>query len=181
MLTTAGMLTGALVAIGAVLALWTVLFGFLSFDGSIGQLFTLDMFWSLVDALLRYTAFGAGVFIALRLVAPIVGSSSWQLTVRNGIIATIFGALAAFLFGSIVSGIAAVTIGAYPFGYSLDAGIDPLRIQYGIQNVLAGALTPLLEWLPLTVLACVFLKLWLAAHPTIVVTARDRDAVSARS
>jgi hypothetical protein len=86
--------------------------------------------------------------------------------------------LVALAFSALVSLIAAVTIGAYPFGYSLDAGVDGNHIQFGIQNAIAGALTPLVGWLPLTVLACVFLKLWLDVHPP-TAPATSRASVSA--
>jgi hypothetical protein len=183
-LISAGILTGALVVLGIVLALWSIAFGFLNFGGSIAEFFTAGMFWSLLTAFLHYAAFGVGVFVSLRFAAPVTDANSWRRVVRSGVIATIFGAVSAFIYGAIVSAIAAVTIGAYPFGYSLDAAVDPSRIQYGLQNVVAGALTPLLAWLPLTVLACVFLKLWLSAHPMIIdqtnAAARDRVAVSAK-
>jgi len=164
-LSTAGIAAGVLVAQAIIVGLWNIVFGYLAFGGTAGGIFSANLFWTLLIGLLHYAAFGFGVFVALRFVVPVSAHDSWRRTATRGILATVFGAIAALVFEVIVSLIAAVTIGAYPFGYSLDAAVDANRIQYGIQNTLAGAIAPLIEWLPLVVLACVFLKLWLVAHP----------------
>jgi hypothetical protein len=179
-LATAGIVAGALVVQAVIVGLWNIVFGYLSFGGTAGAIFSVNLFWTLLTDLLHYAAFGFGVFAALRFIVPVGEHDSWRRTVTRGILATAIGAIAALVFEGIVSLIAAVTIGAYPFGYSLDAAVDPNRIQYGFQNTLAGAMTPLIEWLPLVVLACVFLKLWLVAHPVAVET-RDPASVAAKS
>jgi hypothetical protein len=164
-LTAAGLIAAALAVQGLVLALWSTAIGIAGFGLTSGQLFSAGLFWTLLVSLLHYAAFGLGVYLSLRFLAPIGGQDSWRQAITRAVIATISGAILALAFSALVSLVAAITIGAYPFGYSLDAGVDGSRIQYGIQNAIAGALTPLLGWLPLTVLGVVFLKLWLAAHP----------------
>jgi hypothetical protein len=167
-LITAAIVAGVLVAQGVIVGIWNIVFGYGVLGGSIVQIvevFNVNLFWTLLTGLLHYAAFGAGVFLAIRFIAPLSAEVSWRRTITRGIVATVSGAIAAVIFDCVVSVIAAITIGPYPFGYALDAAVDPTRIQYGIQNTVAAAITPLIEWLPLVVLACVFLKLWLAAHP----------------
>jgi hypothetical protein len=164
-LTTAGIVAGVLLIQGLIVGVWNIAFGYFAFGGSVGELVGPNLFWSLFWSLLHYAAFGFGVFVSIRYIAPVTGACAWRHAVIRGVIATICGAVFAVVYGVVASGIAAITVGAYPFGYSLDAAVDPIRIQFGIQNVVAGSLTPLVEWLPLTVLACVLLKLWRAGHP----------------
>ena len=53
------------------------------------------MGWSLLTALLHYAAFGAGVFLSLRFIAPVTASDSWRQTVARAIVATVCGFLIA--------------------------------------------------------------------------------------
>jgi hypothetical protein len=177
-LTVAACIAAALAVQGLVLGLWSTGIDVAGFGEPLAQLFGPDLFWALLVSLLHYAAFGLGVFLTLRFLAPIAAQDSWRRTVVRGIIATVGGAIVALAFSVLVSLIAAVTIGAYPFGYSLDAAIDGNRIQFGIQNAIAGALTPLVGWLPITVLGVVFLRLWIAAHPA-APAVKDRASVSA--
>jgi hypothetical protein len=177
-LTTAAIITAALVVQGIVLGLWQTGFEMISFGPTLGQLFGVNFVWTLLLQLLHYAAFGAGVYVAIRYIAVIGAGDTWRQAITRGIIATIGGAVAALVFGAIVSLIAAITIGPFPFGQSLNSNFNPLQFQYGLQNMLAGALTPLIQWLPMTVLGCVFLKLWLAAHPE--VESLKQPALSAR-
>jgi hypothetical protein len=176
-LVTAGVLAAVLAVQGLLLALWSTGIGLSEFGLPAGVVFGAGLFWSLLTSLLHYAAFGLGVFLVLRFSAPIATRGSWGSTIVRGIVATIGGAVVAFAFSALVSMIAAVTIGSYPFGYALDAGVDGNRVQYGIQNAVAGALTPLIGWLPITVLAVVLLRLWLAAHP-LPALPKDRASVS---
>jgi hypothetical protein len=176
-LTTAALIAAALAVQGLVLGVWGTAIGVAGFGVPLGQILGPNLFWSLLVALPHYAAFGLGVYLSLRLLAPIDIHASWRQTIMRAIIATISGAIVALAFSALVSLVAAVTIGAYPFGYSLDAALDGNRIQYGIQNAIAGALTPLIGWLPLTVLGIVFLRLWLSAHPA-AVEAKDRASAS---
>jgi hypothetical protein len=172
-LITAAIVTGVLVVQGAIVGAWNIIFGYAAFGGSLGplpNLFIQSTFWTLLTSLLHFVAFGTGVFIVIRYIAPIGAQDTWRNTVLHGIFAAVGGAIAAVIFDCIVSFIAAITIGAFPFGYSLNGAIDPSRIQYGFQNTVAASVTPLIEWLPLVLLACVFLKLWLVAHPATVGT-----------
>jgi hypothetical protein len=183
-LTTAAIIAGALAVQGLVLGLWSTGLGVVGFGVVITQLLTVNLVWSSLVGLLHYAAFGIGIYLALRFFAPIGASDSWRQTITRAIIATISGAVVALAFSALVSLIAAVTIGAYPFGYALDAAVNGYQVQYGIQNAIAGSLTPLIGWLPLTVLGCVFLKLWLAAHPSPIdapapAEATDRTSASA--
>jgi hypothetical protein len=178
MLTAAALITAALLAQGIILGLWSTGFAILAFGTNLSQIVGMTLFWSLLVQLLHYAAFGLGVYASIRYVAPLSAGESWRQVIVRGVIATVVGALAALAFGAIVSLIAAVTIGPYPFGQSLNTQFDPLTYQYGLENMLAGALTPLIQWLPVTVLGCVFLRLWLAAHPW-AIEATDRASVSA--
>jgi hypothetical protein len=166
-LSTAGIVAGVLLLQGVVVGVWSTAFGLAAFGGWAAQITALvspNLYWTLLTGFLHYAAFGAGVFLAIRYIAPVKAEDPWRRTISRGIVATVAGAIAAVIFDSVVSFIAAVTIGAYPFGYSLDGAVDPGRIQFGFQNTVASAITPLIEWLPLVALACVLLKLWLAAH-----------------
>jgi hypothetical protein len=169
-LTTAAIIAGALAVQGLILAIWSTGFEFVSFPVPLGDVFGPNLIISLLVALLHYAAFGLGVYLALRFFAPMSPDAPWRLTIVRAITVTVSGAVVALAFSAIVSLIASITIGAYPFGYSLDAAVDGYKVQYGIQNTIASAVTPLIGWLPLTVLGCVFLKLWLAAHPTVDAT-----------
>jgi hypothetical protein len=177
-LITAALIAGALAVQGFLLGLWNVGFGIAGFGLVVTQLISVSLVWSLLVGLLHYAAFGLGVYLALRFLAPIGASDSWRPTIVRAIIATISGAVVALAFAALVSLIASVTIGAYPFGYSLNVAVDGNRIQYGIQNAIAAALTPLIGWLPLTVLGCVFMKLWLTVHPADT-AAKEPASVSA--
>jgi hypothetical protein len=178
-LITGALVAGVLLVQGFILGLFGDVYGYVGYGGSLGWFpLNASLFVTLLTSLLHYAAFGAGVFVSIRYLAPLVAGDSWRRVIVRGVIATVCGAIAALAFEAIVSLIAAITIGAYPFGYSLDAGFDADRVQFGIQHMLGGALTPLVGWLPLTVLACVFLKLWLSAHPALV-EARDRVSASA--
>lgn len=176
-LITAAAIAGGLAVQGLILSVWSTAIGIAGFGVVITQFFGPNLMVALLVALLHYATFGLGVYLALRFFAPITISDSWRQTIIRGIVVTISGAVLAFVFSVVVSLIAAVTIGAYPFGYSLDAAVDPYRIQFGIQNAVAGGLAPLVQWLPVTILGCVFLKLWLSAHPASVET-KDRASAS---
>jgi hypothetical protein len=166
--TAAGIIAGVLAVQGLVLAIWSTGFELLSFPIPLGEFFGPNLVFTLLISLLHYAAFGLGVYLALRFFAPMSADASWRLTIVRAITVTVSGAVLALAFSAVVSLVASITIGAYPFGYALDAAVDGYKVQYGIQNTIAGALTPLIGWLPLTVLGCVFLKLWLAAHPSTV-------------
>jgi len=175
-LTTAAIIAGALALQGLVLALWSTGFELLSYPIPLGEVFGPNLVVTLLISLLHYAAFGLGAYVALRYFAAMTADASWRLTIVRAITVTVCGAILALAFSAIVSLIASVTIGSYPFGYSLDAAVDGYKVQYGIQNTIAAGLTPLIGWLPLTVLGCVFLKLWLAAHPSAVQSSAPTEA-----
>jgi hypothetical protein len=164
-LNTAGLIAAALTVIGLLMWLWDTSVESAAFGIPIGPEFVPGLFWTALVNLLHYAAFGSGVYLSLRFLAPIENESSWRRVLARAIIATICGAILAFAFSALVSLIAAVTIGAYPFGYSLGAAVDGNRIQFGIQNAIAGAFAPLIQWFPVTVLGVVLMKLWLGTHP----------------
>jgi hypothetical protein len=164
LLNTAGLIAAALAVQGFVLGLWSTVIGLSSFGQTGIQILGPALALSLLVGLLHCAAFGLGVFLALRWFARVDTTTSWRQTILRAVLATLAGAVVAFAFAAIVSLIAAVTIGAYPFGYSLNAAVDGSKIQFGIQNAIAGSLTPLIGWAPLTVLGIVFLKLWLPSH-----------------
>jgi hypothetical protein len=175
-LTTAGLIAAALAVIGLLMWLWDTSVEAAAFGIPVGPEFVPGLLWTALVTLLHFAAFGLGVYLSLRFLAPVEGESSWRRVLTRAIIATICGAVVAFAFSALVSLIAAVTIGAYPLGYSLGAAVDGNRIQFGIQNALAGAFAPLIQWLPATVLGVVLMKLWLGTHPAVAVPALPAPA-----
>lgn len=113
----------------------------------------------------RIVAFGVGVLVSLRFVAPVLGSDGWRRTIVRGLIATAMGALAVLVLAVVWAALSAIHISSYPFGYSLDPSFNAESFGNSALNIANSVFDPLLEWFPLVVLAAVLLKLWLAAHP----------------
>jgi hypothetical protein len=113
----------------------------------------------------RAVVFGAGVFVSLRFVAPIRGEDLWRKVVLRGVIATAIGALALLAYGVVVTLFSSINPGADIFGYSFNVQVDVSAAGQRIVNVLGGALNPLVEFLPLVVLAAILQRLWLSRPP----------------
>ena len=119
----------------------------------------------LVGDLIVAAAFGVGVLISLRFVRSVAANLTWKRVVLRGIIATAIGAVAVLAVRIVESLLTSVQIGPYPLGYSFTSSFDPGNVQLGLANALGQLLNPFVEYAPLVVLACVFLKLWQARVP----------------
>jgi hypothetical protein len=75
---------------------------------------------------------------------------------------------------SLIEGVAnAFGVGPHPLGYRFDPTFSVDNAHNYLIDSLGGAISPFLEWLPLVVLAVVFLRLWLAHHETRATIATD--------
>jgi hypothetical protein len=152
-----------------VLFLWNVGVDAVGFAAgtTTGDLFPPSLAWDLLVVLLHCAAFGLGIYLALRFFAPVESDMSWRRTIARGIIASLSGTVVAFAFTVLLTVITATTFGPHPFGYSFSAGVDPYDLQNGIQYAIKGFFPPLIDWLPVTALGVVFLRLWLSRVPPI--------------
>ena len=132
----------------------------------------------LLSDLVTAAAFGVGVFVSLRFIRSIAAGLGWRRVVIRGLIAASVGAVAVLALRLVETLLTGVKIGPYPFGYSFSPSFDPGNVQLGLANAFGQLLNPFVNYLPLVILGCVFLKLWLAAHPTEVET-KARASVSA--
>lgn len=108
--------------------------------------------------------FGAGVFLSLRIVAPITTDVSWMRAIVRGVIATLLGAAAVVALGLAQAVTDAANSDTYPFGYSLAPTINAAPVPQGVAMAFESALNPLIYWITPVVLAAVLLKVWLAAR-----------------
>jgi hypothetical protein len=115
--------------------------------------------------LVRAVVFGVGVFVSLRFVAPIHGEDLWPKVILRGVIATAIGALALLAYGVVATLVSSINPGADIFGYSFNVQVNVSAAGQRIVDVLGGALDPLVELLPLVVLAAVLQRLWLSRPP----------------
>jgi hypothetical protein len=122
----------------------------------------------LVSDLVVAAGFGIGVFVALRLIRSIAADLVWKRVVIRGILATAVGSVAVLVVRLLETLLTSVTIGPFPLGYSLTPSFDSGNVQLGVANALGQLINPFVDFVPLVVLGCVFLKLWLAAHPSSV-------------
>jgi hypothetical protein len=123
-------------------------------------------------------AFGAGVLVSLRFIRSIGADLVWKRLVLWSVIATAVGAVAILVVRLLETLLTAVQVGPFPFGYSFTPSLGAGSVQVGVANALGELINPFVDYVPLVVLACVFLKLWLAAHPA-TAPAKDRASVSA--
>jgi hypothetical protein len=132
----------------------------------------------LIGDLIVAVGFGAGVFVALRLIRSITADLSWKRVVIRGVLATAVGSVAVLAVRLLETLLTSVTIGPFPLGYSLTPSFDTGNAELGVANALGQLINPFVDYVPLVILGCVFLKLWLAAHPA-TAPAKDRVSVSA--
>ncbi len=124
----------------------------------------------LLSDLVTAAAFGAGVFVSLRFVRSIAADLGWKRVVIRGVMAASVGAVVVLALRLVETLLNGVKIGPYPFGYSFSPSFDPGNVQLGLANAFGQLLNPFVNYVPLVILGCVFLELWLAAHPTTVET-----------
>jgi hypothetical protein len=155
-----------------VLTLWSVGVEAVEFvSGELqGDVFTALSFWNILGNVLHCAAFGLGVYLALRYLRPIYGQTPWRQAFTRSILATVGGVLVATVLNFVVTLIGAVTLGQYPFGYSVNPEINLNGVQFGLLDAAEGLLPTFVGWLPLTVLGCVLLRFWLQAHPPVEAT-----------
>ena len=109
--------------------------------------------------------FAAGVFLALRLFAPIRSDFEWRRVVIHGLIASAVGAIAIAAGMTIVGFIGSIGVGPHPFGYAFTPVLEISPFANWAYQTAQTAFRPFLENIPVVTLACVFLKLRFAAHP----------------
>ncbi len=152
-----------------------------SVEQAVGQLSGLDggifanWFGSIVVDAILALGFAVGVFVSLRFVRPVSATSSWKSTILRGVVATAFGAVGIFLIRLLQTLLGSVKIGPYPFGYSFTASFNGNNAQFGLINALLVLVNPFISDVAIVVLACVFLKLWLKAHPNFDATLESAD------
>jgi hypothetical protein len=116
-------------------------------------------------SVVRVVAFGLGVWLSLRVIAPVGAVDAWTRVIGRGIIATLLGTAAVALVALLWAILAAVSVSAYPLGYSLDPTINGDSLANTLAGAFSAVFPALIEWFPLVVLATMLLKLWLVAHP----------------
>jgi hypothetical protein len=172
-LTAAALIAAAGAAAWLVLTLWNV--GVEAVELASGELqgnvFTALSFWNILGNVLHCAAYGLGVYLTLRYFRPIDGQTPWRPVFTRSIVATVGGVLVATVLSFLVTLIGAVTLGQYPFGYSVNPELNLNGVQFGLLDAVEVLVPALVDWLPLTVLGCVLLRLWLRANPPVGVTA----------
>jgi hypothetical protein len=132
----------------------------------------------LIHDLIECAAFGTGIFLVVRFIRPIESVLMWRQVIFRGVLAAGFGAVVVFVVRLIEVLLATINIGPYPLGYSFTATVSDNGVQEGLFNTFGGLLSPFVSDVPLAVLACVLLKLWLVAHSA-TVEAKDGASASA--
>ncbi|HEX4442339.1 MAG TPA: hypothetical protein VHZ81_02095 [Galbitalea sp.] len=122
-------------------------------------------FWYILGNILRCAAFGLGVYVTLR--CSIDAKTPWRRTITRAILVSIGGVVVETVLTLAVTLIGSVTISQYPFVDSVDPGLNLNGVQIGLINAAEGLLPMLVTWMPLTVLGCVLLRVWLGAHPEV--------------
>jgi hypothetical protein len=173
--------TPVLVVTAAIVGGALFVVGFLEYVASF-EAITVDG-WSVfptvvLELVVESVFFAVGVFLALRFFAPIRSDFEWRKVVIRGLIASVAGAIAIAVGMTIAGFIGSVGPGLHPFGYAFTPVLEISPFANWAYQTAQTAVRPFLENIPLVVLACVFLKLWLAAHPTTVET-KDGASLSA--
>jgi hypothetical protein len=119
------------------------------------------LFWGEVNEAIYALSVGVGVFVSLRFVRSVSGELGWRATIARGVIATAFATLAVLAMRLIETLISTLHVGPHPFGYSFDLTIRPDNVGESLFNVFGELLNPFVDSLPVVVLACVLLRLWL--------------------
>jgi hypothetical protein len=155
-----------IVAQNLVLTIWGLVFDAAN-PGTLTNVVTNDpnivqaLFWAAGNEIVFALSFGVGVFVALRFVRPVWGSLGWRATIVRAVIATAFATAAVLAMRLIETLISTLHVGQHPFGYSLDLTVQPNNVGESLFNAFGELLNPFVDNLPLVVLACVFLRLWL--------------------
>jgi hypothetical protein len=132
------------------------------------------------ESLIEVVLFAIGWFLAVRFIARVGSGDRWARIVGRGLIASLIGTAALVIGLTVVGFFGSLGPGDHPFGYAFDLTIYPTPFSNWAYGTAQYALQPLLTWFPLSILGCVFLRLWLAAHPEPVETT-DRVSVAAKS
>jgi hypothetical protein len=188
-LVASALIAGVVFLQSAILTLYGYVFNIVSvatFDGShTGNQSAADILpflpGILISDLIIAAAFGVGVLISLRLIRPITADHGWKRVAVRGIIAAAIGAVAVLAVRMIGSLLTSVRIGPYPLGYSFTPSFDTGNVQLGFANALGQLLNPFIEFAPLVVLACVFLKLWVARVPPVKPLLTDTQPTKGRA
>jgi hypothetical protein len=130
----------------------------------------------LVSEILYALGFAVGVFVSLKVVKPISSSLPWTSAMLRGVLATAFGAVGVFAVHVLEALLGSVKIGPYPFAYSFSASFDPTNFGFDVLNAFGSLINPFIYNVPLVVVACLLLKLWLSRTPAIGPLLEDFDA-----
>jgi hypothetical protein len=165
--TKVSLVTAALIA-AVIVAQWIILTVYamvvqLTVDSGVSGALGPAVGLGLLQVILEAVFFGIGVFVSFRFIAPIHADDLWRKVIIRGIIATAVGALAALVFGFVVSLIMAIGPNSEFFGYALNIQFTG---QPYIVGVLERAIDPLVTYVPLVVLAAVLQRLWLSRPPS---------------
>jgi hypothetical protein len=118
----------------------------------------------LFSAFIFAFGFAAGAYVSLRFLRPVTAEISWGSLLGRGVFAAFIGATVILLIHVTISLLYALKIGPYPFAYAFTTSFVPHDFVLGLLDTLGEGLSPFLEYVPLAILACVFLKLWLSGH-----------------
>lgn len=163
-LVTSGLIAAGLAAMWILGTVWSNVVGDSLFGAPTGDTaFTGETVWEMAQIVLHFAAFGAGIFLALRYFVTIGPATSWGQTVARAVAATVGGAVVALIASLALSFLDASTLGPYPLGYQLQAGVDGNNLQYLLRTSLLGAVGPLVDWMPISVLGCVLMRVWLGS------------------
>jgi hypothetical protein len=130
------------------------------------------------ESLIEVVLFAVGWFLSVRFIARVGSGDRWVRAVGRGLIASLIGIAVLVIGLTVVGFFGSLGPGDHPFGYAFDLTIYSTAFSNWAYGTAQYAFQPLLTWFPLSILGCVFLKLWLAAHPESV-EAKDRASVSA--
>ena len=165
-LVTAAIVAAILLAQAFVSTVLSVVYGGFLVTNSGIQAFPISGF--VLNDVFSIVAFGLGVWLSLRRVAPVRATDRWTRVIGRGFIAALMGTLAVFVLALVWALLATIHVSGYPFGYSLDPSVDASALGTNVLSIAQAVFTALIEWFPLVVLATVLERLWLGAHPDVV-------------
>ena len=123
--------------------------------------------WLLAITQVASTAipFGVGAFLAFWLVAPIAPQLRISHVITRAGLATVFGAIAAALFGILLAFIVSMATAPSYFGNSFPFNDFVASASQILSSGAAAGVSAFVDWLPHTILGAVLLWIWLTHHP----------------
>ena len=114
----------------------------------------------LVLDLLGAAAFGVGVWVSLRWVAPVGMDVGWRKTVLRGVVATAVGSATGAVMSVIITFVLSTSPGAYPLGYSFSPTLNIDNAWEEIPNDVFSGVFSFVDCVTVVVLAVVLFKVW---------------------